>query len=1101
MSRHCDGLYVGRMALGTGARKLRRAALCTVMALSAVPGSTLSALEYATFPAGDQQGARSNAKGAAVRQAPVTMELVVAATTDVHGWLRGWNYDANRPDSTRGLARVATIMDSVRAANPSRVLLLDAGDLLQGTPFNYAAAKVAPQSVHPVIAAMNLLRYDAAVVGNHEFDYGVPFLEGAVRQAKFPFLAANVRNSNGTPHFKAATTVMRNGARIAVIGATTTGARSWSGEYLAAARLTVTDIIPEVRTAVLNARAAGADVVIVLLHSGLGRPPTAAGAASDLGGENVADRIPREVPGIDLVVFGHTHNHVVDSTINGVMLMQPRHWATSVNFATLKLEKNDGKWRVARSTGSSVAAAGHPESKSLLALTERSHVAAVRWVNAPIGQTVARWRSDSARVQDSPIIDFVAEVMRREAGSDLAAVAAFSLAARLDSGAITTARISELYPYDNTLRAVRISGKQLRAFMEYSAEYYRTLTPAGAAPEGGVVNTAMWGYNFDIVSGVDYVIDLRKPVGARVTGLSFRGKLVADDDSFTMATNNYRLGGGGGYTMMSGLPVTYAKDVEIRQLLIDEVKRAGTVRAERYHTVNWKLEPASAVAMAYAEQNAVRAAPVAPRAQPTARTLRVLTTSDIHAALEGRKDERGRVRGGVVALHAALTNARRECSGLCTSITIDAGDLFSGSPASDWAAGKPTVAALNRLGISAGALGNHEFDFGQDTLRMRLAELNYRVLGANVVGPDGKVPGWIKADTIVVRDGLRIGIVGAASQFTPSNTKRRFLQGLRFLDAAPIVSARITALRAQNVDAVIVTIHEGARCKAGLSDDCEGSGIEFVKKLTEKPDAVVLGHAHTNMVLTINGIPAVQVSNNGRGMGVIDIPLAARNTATAGVRDVIGDSLVLDPVLDTIVKNAVRRVWSRQEQPVATIKETMERRGEQYPLGNLVADAMRIMGNGDFGAWNNGGIRTDLRAGPLNFGGVHELTPFGNSLAKLSIRGRDLRTLLESVVRGRNPDTHISGLRIEYDASKQPGQRITSLKTTDGRELEPNRIYSLIVNDFMADDPDFSRPDLLVSSQILPIVDAPAIAEYLKRLPQPVVGPPEVRIRHAGGMQ
>lgn len=1084
-------------------RQLRlRSATGLILAISALTGRNAAALEYPTPASGPQAKSRGSAplsKG----DTTATMELVVAATTDQHGWLRGWDYHANRADLTRGMARISTIIDSVRAANPARVILLDAGDFLQGNLFNYAAAKVQPAKMHPVIATMNLLRYDAAVVGNHEFDYGVPFLDAALKGAKFPLLGANVKNASGSAHFKASTMIVRGGVRVSVIGATTTGSRSWNGEVLRAAKLTVTDIIPEIRTAVKAARAAGADVVVVLLHSGLGAGPNAAVTSSVIAAENVAGRVPHEVDGIDLIVFGHTHSQVVDSTVNGVMVMQPRQWATTLGIATLKLEKTAGKWRVSGARGSSVPAAGHAEAKSVLTLTQPMHDASVRWVNAPIGTTLVSWRSDSARVQDSPIIDFVAEVMRRETKSDLAAVAAFSLGASLDSGAITIARLSELYPYDNTLRAVRISGKQLRDFLEHSSLHYRTITSDGRAPSGGLVDSRVPGYNFDIVSGADYTIDLRRPTGQRVTSLSFRGRAISDSDSFTMATNNFRLAGGAGYDLMAGLPVTYAQDVEIRQLLIDEVKRVGTLHPTNYFTQNWKLEPASAVAMAYAEQNSARPATALTQAapEPNTRTLRLITTSDFHGALEGRRDERGVMRGGAVALQAALAKARRECSGQCTSITVDAGDLFAGSPASDWTSGKPTIAAMNRMGISAGALGNHEFDFGQDTLRMRLKALNYRVLAANVTGADGKLPSWLKADTIVVRNGLRIGIIGAASQFTPGSTKRRFIQGLRFLDAAPIVSARVKALRAQNVDAVIVTIHEGGRCKSGMSEGCVGSGVDFVRKLTEKPDAVVLGHAHTDVLLIINGIPSVQVWSSGRSIGVIDIPMNARNTATPTVREVVAGSLPIDPVLDTIVKNAVRRVASRIQQPVATIKENLERNGEQYPLGNLIADALRITGNGEFGAWNNGGIRADVLAGPLNFGGVHELTPFGNSLAKLSMRGRELRMLIEGMVRGRDPDTHVSGMWVEFDGSKPVGQRITSLKTTDGRDIDPARVYTIVVNDYMLDEIQGRTPEWLVSAEVLPIVDAPAIAEYLKRLPQPVVAPAEVRIKRSGGLQ
>src|SRR3977135_249166 len=150
-----------------------------------------------------------------------TIDLVVAATTDVHGRLRGWNYESNRPDSLRGLARAATIVDSVRRSSPGRVILLDAGDLLQGNSLTYVAARIAPANApHPVVAAMNAMHYDAAAVGNHEFNYGLPFLERTIKQATFPFLAANAYHPDGRQAFPSWVMVDRAGARIAIVGAT-----------------------------------------------------------------------------------------------------------------------------------------------------------------------------------------------------------------------------------------------------------------------------------------------------------------------------------------------------------------------------------------------------------------------------------------------------------------------------------------------------------------------------------------------------------------------------------------------------------------------------------------------------------------------------------------------------------------------------------------------------------------------------------------------------------------------------------------------------------------------------------------------------------------
>ena len=178
------------------------------------------------------------------------VELIVAATTDIHGRVRGWNYDLDAPDTTVGLALAATIVDSLRGVVGGRVVLVDAGDIIQGNALGLVAARVsAPEAPHPVMAAMNAMRYDAAAVGNHEFNYGVPFLERTARQAKFPLLAANARRSDGSPAFRAWTLVERGGVKVGIVGATTPGAMVWDRDNLRG-RIVIRDIVPAVRDAV-----------------------------------------------------------------------------------------------------------------------------------------------------------------------------------------------------------------------------------------------------------------------------------------------------------------------------------------------------------------------------------------------------------------------------------------------------------------------------------------------------------------------------------------------------------------------------------------------------------------------------------------------------------------------------------------------------------------------------------------------------------------------------------------------------------------------------------------------------------------------------------
>lgn len=517
--------------------------------------------------------------------------LVITATTDVHGYVRGWDYYANREDPIRGLARAATIVDSVRRAAPGRVLLVDAGDLLQGNPFTYTAARVTRDRRNAIVAAMNAMRYDAAAIGNHEFNYGVPYLDSAVAQANFPFLAANARftdhdRTHRAAPFRGSTLVRRAGLRVAIVGATTPGSNVWDASNLQSAHLHIDDVLPAVAREVRGARAHGADVVVVLLHSGLDEPSSYDTVMTERASENVAARVARDVPGIDVLVYGHSHKQNRGEMIGSTFVIQPLKWATSVASVTLPVACTGGRWRAGPPTGVLIPSAHHAEAAEVVRATQRVHDEAKRYVASTISTTPDTWRADSARLRDVPLTDFILAVEQRAANADLASTAAFDTAAHFGPGPITVAQVAQLYPYDNTLRAVRISGAQLRAYLEYSSRYYRQ-SPTGAP----VVDTTVAGYNFDVVSGVDYTLDLARPVGQRVVTLTHHGRAVAPTDSFTLALNNYRQTGGGGYAMLRGAPVVYDRQQEISQLLIDELRRRPIIRQSDYFVKNWSILP------------------------------------------------------------------------------------------------------------------------------------------------------------------------------------------------------------------------------------------------------------------------------------------------------------------------------------------------------------------------------------------------------------------------------------------------------------------------------------------------------------------------------
>jgi 2',3'-cyclic-nucleotide 2'-phosphodiesterase (5'-nucleotidase family) len=522
-------------------------------------------------------------------EAPQRLDLVVAATTDVHGYLRGWDYYTNTPDTLRGLARAATIVDSLRRVSPVLPVLVDAGDILQGTPLTYAAARIDTAMPHPVILAMNAMQYDAGVVGNHEFNYGLGTLDRAIRQAQFPLLATNVYTPDGKQRFRGWAVSTRHGIKIAMVGATTPGAMLWDRDNLAG-KVVIRDIVPEVRAAVKDAQGAGAAVIIVVVHSGLNEPSSYDTVTTKVGSENVAARLAHEVPGIDLIVYGHSHKEMADTVIGTTLLMQPKNWAGSVGVAHLTVERRNRHWRVIGKRSQVVPTIHHAENAQVLAVTAEGHRAAVRYATTPVGATPVAWHADSARVADTPLMDFVLDVERRASGAQLASTAAFSLAANLAAGPITVGRIAALYPYDNTLRAVRLTGAQLRAYLEQSARYFRA-NDDGTAD----IDPSIPGFNYDLVSGVDYTIDVSKPIGQRITKLEYQGRAVMPGDSFTLALNNYRQTGGGGFAMLRDAPVVYDKQEEIRQLLIDEVRRKGTLLPADYFHPNWRIVPAAAI--------------------------------------------------------------------------------------------------------------------------------------------------------------------------------------------------------------------------------------------------------------------------------------------------------------------------------------------------------------------------------------------------------------------------------------------------------------------------------------------------------------------------
>ena len=1033
--------------------------------------------------------------GVAAQPVPASRSLVVLATTDVHGHLRGWNYYDARPDRARSLAAAATIVDSVRRAHPGGVLLVDAGDLLQGTPLTTVASRASITTPHPVIAAMNAMRYDAAALGNHEFNYGLPLLRRVLTQARFPFLSANATALDPRDAFPAWRLVRRGDLTIGVIGATTPGVMVWDRDHVRG-RVRYGAIAPALRTAAAAVRRAGADVVVAVVHAGLDGAASYDTISSGLPGENVVGQLPRDVPGLDLIVYGHSHREMIDTVVNGVRLMQPRNAAATVGAATLNFTRVAGRWRLTSSSAASLQVDGHVESAAVLRVTEAAHRAAMAYAAESIGVSPVAWRSQLARATDLPLTDLVGEVMRRVSGAQLAASPAFSLDASIDSGTVTVAEIARLYPYENTLRAVRITGAQLHAFLEHSARYWNTWSPGGTS---SLVNRNVPGYNVDMVVGATYEVDLSKPTGQRIRALAVNGTPVIAGDSFTIALSNYRQTGGGGYAMLAGAPLVYESRGDIREMIVDAVRKAGRLDPADWASVNWRIVPAEAEAAAkasFARSGNERGSDGAPF---NGTRLRVIGMNDFHGAFETRLGANGRLLGGAGAFVAAIRRAQAGCiAPACYSVIVDGGDEFQGTPASNLAYGRTVVTLMDSIGVAASALGNHEFDYGQDTLRARIAQASYPILSANLRDTLGNVPSWIRQDVIVQRGPLKVGIIGVSTIETPNTTRAVNVTDLRFIDPAPVVSARAQALRAQGADVIVVTGHVGGFCTAGAT--CTGEIFQMVNRLTSRVDVVVSGHSHSYLNTRLRGVPIVQARSRGEAIDIVDLAIGdstawqagdinASRVLSADVLDVMADTITADPQATRIARRAVDAVAGIIAQPVGRILTDMRRDGSQYALGNLVADAMREAANSDIAVMNNGGIRANLLAGDANFGRLYEVQPFGNTLYTLKVRGSDLRTYLSRLVAGASLRAHVSGVQLRFDPARPADARLIDVRV-GGQAINPKRIYTVTLNDFMVMGGDgLGLAGVALETTPNEIVDLDALIAYIRARPLGVAAP------------
>ncbi|MFC7160024.1 5'-nucleotidase C-terminal domain-containing protein [Pseudidiomarina halophila] len=519
-----------------------------------------------------------------------TTSLRIMETSDVHGQLLSYDYFSEQNKPGLGLAATALLIAEARKEAPLN-LLIENGDLLQGSALaDWAVAEFpVAQATHPIIAVLNQLKYDVANLGNHEFNFGLDFLAHSYRDAEFPIVSSNLQLLEQAPSALAAqltpiawfdySVTPPSSApvplKVAVIGVVPPQIMQWDQHHLEH-KVQVDDMLSSARDAARQARHQGADVVILAAHTGMPKHTANPEDAEQTGW------LLAGIKDIDALLLGHQHEvfpgtNVYDllpevnsnlGTIRGIPAVQPGIYGSHLGIIDLQLTYDfaDKKWQVSdfQTSVRAVNDSMH-EAPVIKQQIDPAHKATLDFMQQPIGQTLVPLSYKTARVQPSSAVQFVQRAQAWQAQqlltahglADLpllsaaapfdAAFAANDRATTIAAGPITRGAIGDLYRYPNTLDVVKVNGAQLKAWLEHSAEgLLSAATVAGKQSEQcwSLINEDFPHYNFDMILGVDYNIDVRQPVGDRIVNLTYRAQPVAADDEFYVATNNYRATGG-----------------------------------------------------------------------------------------------------------------------------------------------------------------------------------------------------------------------------------------------------------------------------------------------------------------------------------------------------------------------------------------------------------------------------------------------------------------------------------------------------------------------------------------------------------------------------
>lgn len=546
---------------------------------------------------------------------PKTLTLKIIETSDVHG--RYFPYDfINRKAVDGSLARVSTYVNQLRETYGDKLILLENGDFLQGQPTCYYYNYVDTASTHVAASLMNYLRYDAATVGNHDIETGHAVYDRWIKETHCPVLGANIINSHtGKPYLRPYTILERQGIKVAILGMLTPAIPNWLSEDLwsgmrfeemtACARRWMKTLKEE----------EDADVVIGLFHCG-----AEGGITTPEYEENAALRIAKEVPGFDLVLFGHDHRKACGEVVNSdgktVVYMNPANNARYVADAEITIRYDEHEINGKRAhiiqgkevTGKLVSLEDVPVDVEMQDHFRQQMEAVKAYVDKPLGQLRQTITSEDAFFGSSAFTDLIHYLQLRVTGADISFNAPLLFNAKIEAGPIRVSDMFNLYKYENQLYVMRLTGEEIRKHLEMSYDLWvNTMTSPNDhlllfsqedGNQGDRLNLANPYFNFDSAAGIDYEVDVTKPKGQKVKILRMSDGTPFDERKwYKVAVNSYRGNGGGELlTRGAGIPkdslesrVLWRSDKDQRHYLAEEIERLGTIDPKPLG--NWKLVP------------------------------------------------------------------------------------------------------------------------------------------------------------------------------------------------------------------------------------------------------------------------------------------------------------------------------------------------------------------------------------------------------------------------------------------------------------------------------------------------------------------------------